>query len=177
MEDDKEVMQVSTPSPPLQVAGGLALSDSVKSEALTESLEAQFQPVNDPSDSAVIEMVNETKRAYEYAPANEPKLSSSSKVLQAIKGLKFGKAPGPNSIPNRVLIHLPKCAITCLTSVFNSVLLRQKLPPALKQARVKSILRPGTDDNNPVSVSISRIIVYKAAFIPAVRFVRWNVLN
>jgi hypothetical protein len=50
----KWVIRVPTPSPPLQVTGGLALSDSEKAEALADSLEAQFQPVNDPSDSAVI---------------------------------------------------------------------------------------------------------------------------
>jgi hypothetical protein len=55
----------------LQVPGRLALSDSEKEEALTESLEAQFQPVEDPSDPAVIEMVNEAMSAYKYAPASE----------------------------------------------------------------------------------------------------------
>jgi hypothetical protein len=90
--------------------GRLSLSDSEKAEALADSLEAQFQPVNDPSDPAVIEMVDEAMRAYEYAPASEPKLTSSSEVLQAIMGLKVGKAPGPNGIPNRVLRHLRKNA-------------------------------------------------------------------
>jgi hypothetical protein len=55
----------------------------------------QFQPVNDPSDPAPTEVVSEAMRAYEYATASEPKLTSPSEVLQAIKGLKFGKAPGP----------------------------------------------------------------------------------
>jgi hypothetical protein len=41
-------------------------------KALTDSLEAQFQPVNDPSEPAVIEMVNEAMCAYECAPASEP---------------------------------------------------------------------------------------------------------
>jgi hypothetical protein len=36
----KRVMRVPTPSPPLQVPGGLALSDSEKTEALADSLEA-----------------------------------------------------------------------------------------------------------------------------------------
>jgi hypothetical protein len=64
------VMRVPTPSPPLQVTGGLALSDSEKAEALADSPEAQFQLVNDPSDPAVIEMVSDAMRAYEYAPAS-----------------------------------------------------------------------------------------------------------
>jgi hypothetical protein len=74
----------------LQVPGGLVLSDSEKAEALADSLETHFQPVNDPSDPAVIEMVNEAMRAYEYAPASDLKLTSLSEVLQAIRGLKVG---------------------------------------------------------------------------------------
>jgi hypothetical protein len=140
METKKRVMRVPTPSPPLLVPGGLALSDSEKAEALTDSLEAQFQLVNDPSDPAVIEMVNKAMRAYEYVPASEPKLTRPSEFQQAIRGLKVGKAPGPNSIPNKVLRHLPKRAITFLTKVFNAVLRRQYFPSAWKHALVVSIL-------------------------------------
>jgi hypothetical protein len=42
----------------------MRISDSEKAEALADSLEAQFQPVNDPSVPAVIEVVNEAMRAY-----------------------------------------------------------------------------------------------------------------
>jgi hypothetical protein len=125
------------------VPGGLALSDSEKAEALADSLEAQFQRVNDPSDQAVIGMVNEAMRAYEYAPASEPKLTSPSEVQQAIKELRFGKTPGPNGVPSRVLRHLPKRAITFLTKVFNAVLRRQYFASAWKHARVVSTLKPG----------------------------------
>jgi hypothetical protein len=59
----KRVMRVPTPSPPLLVPGGLALSDSEKAEDLADSLEVQFQPVNDPSNPAVIEMFNTAMRA------------------------------------------------------------------------------------------------------------------
>jgi hypothetical protein len=102
---------------PLQVPGGLALSDSEKAEALADSLEVQVQPVKDTSDPAVIEILNEAKRAYEYATANEPKSTSPSEVQQAIRGLKFGKTSGPNGKPNRILRHLPKRAISYLTKV------------------------------------------------------------
>jgi hypothetical protein len=91
MEDVKGVMRVPTPSTPLQVPGGLALSDSEKAEALVDCLEAHFQPVNDPSDPAVLEMVNEAMRAYEYAPAIGPRLTSPSEVLQATRELKWAR--------------------------------------------------------------------------------------
>jgi hypothetical protein len=64
----KKVMRVVTPSPPLQVPGGLAVSDSENAEALADSLEAQFQPVDDPSDPAFTETVDVAMRAYELRP-------------------------------------------------------------------------------------------------------------
>jgi hypothetical protein len=45
----RRVMRIPTPSPPLVTPGGLALFDSEKAEALADSLEAQFKPVNNPS--------------------------------------------------------------------------------------------------------------------------------
>jgi len=45
----KQVMRVPTPSPALVTPGGVALSDSEKAEALADNLEAQFQPVTNPS--------------------------------------------------------------------------------------------------------------------------------
>jgi hypothetical protein len=145
------VMRVPTPSPPLLVPGGLELPDSEKAEALADNLEAQFQPVKDPSDQALIEMDNKAMRAYEYAPESELKLTSPSEVQQAIRDLKVGKAPGPNGIPNRVLRHLPNRARTFLTKVFNAVLRRQYFPSAWKHASVVSILKPGKDPVLPSS--------------------------
>jgi hypothetical protein len=129
----------------------IALSDSEKTKALADSLEAQFQPVNDLSDPAVIGMVNEAMREYEYAPASKPELTSPSEVLQVIRGLNVGKAPGSNGISNRVLRYLPGRAITFLTKVFNTVLRRKYFPSAWKHARVVSILKPGENPTLPSS--------------------------
>jgi hypothetical protein len=149
MEDDKECGASFHPFVPLQVPGGLAVSDSEKAEALADCFDAQFQPVNDPSDPAVIEKENEAMRAFEYAHASEPKLTSPSEVQQAIRGLKGGKAPGPYGIPNRV--ETSERAITFLTKVFNEVLRRQYFPSVWKRARVVSILKPGKDPTLPSS--------------------------
>jgi hypothetical protein len=147
----ERVMLVPTPSPPLQGRGGVALSDSEKAETLYDSFEAQFQPVDDPSDPAFTELVDVDMRAYEYAPASEPTLTRPSEVIKAIKGLKVGKAPSPNFIPKRVLRHLPKRAITFLTKVFDAVLHRQHFPPLLDHARVLPILKPGKEPSQPSS--------------------------
>jgi hypothetical protein len=107
-------MRIPTASPPLVTPGVLALSDSEKAEALAESLEAQFQPVSDPSVPAVIEMVNEAMRAYSFAPASEPKLTNLTEVQDAIPGLKVDKSPGPDYMPNRALKHLPLGIVSLL---------------------------------------------------------------
>jgi glucose-6-phosphate dehydrogenase assembly protein OpcA len=49
------------------------LARTGRTRSLGDSLEAEFQPANDPSDPAVIEMVSEAMRVYEYDPASEPK--------------------------------------------------------------------------------------------------------
>lgn len=79
------------------------------------------------------------------------KLTKPSKFLQAIAGLNVNKAPGPKGIPQRVLRHLPKHAITLLTKVFNAVFLRQYFSPAWDHARVVPILKPGKDHTLPLS--------------------------
>jgi hypothetical protein len=62
----KRMMRVPTPSLLLQVPGGPTVSDSERAEALANSLEAHFQPVDDPSDAAFTEMVDVAMRAYRY---------------------------------------------------------------------------------------------------------------
>ena len=73
MEDDQAGDESSYPIFPLVTPGGIALSDSEKAEALADNLEAQFQPVTNPSFPAVIEIVDVVLRSYVMTPASEPK--------------------------------------------------------------------------------------------------------
>jgi hypothetical protein len=57
-------MKIPIPPPPLVTPGGLALSDSEKADALADSLDFQLQLVNDPSVSAIIDVVNEAIREH-----------------------------------------------------------------------------------------------------------------
>jgi hypothetical protein len=147
----RRVIRIPTPSPPLVTPGGLALSDFENAEALADSLEAQFQPVNDPSVPAGIEVVNEATRAYSFVPASEPNLTIPMAVQDAIRGLKVGKTPGPDGIPNRALKHLPLSIVSLLVVLFNAILQTQYFPVAWKHARVFSILKPGKDQALPSS--------------------------
>jgi hypothetical protein len=101
---------------------GIALSDSEKAEALADSLEAQFQPVIAHSGSAVIEMVDMTQESYFQTPASEPNLADPEEVHETIRGLKVGKAPGPNGIPKRALKHLPNRAFYPLALILNAMI-------------------------------------------------------
>jgi hypothetical protein len=73
----------------------LAASDSEKAEALADSLDAQFQPVDDPSDPALTEMVDVAMCAYEYATASEPTLTTPSEVLEGRQGTQGWQGSGP----------------------------------------------------------------------------------
>jgi hypothetical protein len=75
-------------------------------------MEPQFQPVADPYVAAVISMVDMALRSYFLTPASEPKLAKPDEVHEAIRILKFGKAPVPNGILNRAWKHLSQRALS-----------------------------------------------------------------
>ena len=116
------MMRVPTLSPPGH-PGGIALSDSEKAEALADSLENQFQPMTDPSVSAVIMMVDVELGSYFMAPVREPKLTNPEEVQEAVRGLV-----------SKALKHLPQRAIFHLVLIFNAILLTHLFPTAWKHA-------------------------------------------
>jgi len=138
-------MRVPNLSPLLVTPEGLALSDCEKAETLVDSLEALFQPVNDPSVPAVTEVVNEAMQTYSFAPASQPKLTNPTEVQHTIRVFKVGKAPGPNCVPNRTFNNLPLSVVSILLMLFNVIFRFQHFPSASKQAHLFSILKPGED--------------------------------
>jgi hypothetical protein len=78
-------------------------------------------------------------------------LTNPEEVQEAIRGLKFSKAPGPNGIQNRALKHLPQRAVSLLVLIFNAILLTHHFPSVWKHARVISILKLGKDPALPSS--------------------------
>ena len=103
VEDDQAGDERSYSISPLVTPREIALSDSEKAEALADNLESQFQPVTDPSVTAVIETVDVALRSYFLSPASELQLTNPDEVHEAIRGLKFSKALGPNGLPNSAL--------------------------------------------------------------------------
>jgi hypothetical protein len=82
--------------------------DSEKAESLAKGLEAQYQLITVPLVLAFIKMFDLVLRSYFTTPASKSKLTNPDVVHKAIWGLKVGRAPGPNGIPNRALKNLPQ---------------------------------------------------------------------
>jgi hypothetical protein len=116
----------------------LALSDSEKAEAVADCLEAQFQPVSVHSIPAVIDKVGVALESYFQIPTKESHFTDPGKVQVAHTGLKVGKAPGPNGVPNRALKNF---LMRMLTSFV--VLSTNHFPEVWKHPRVISILKQG----------------------------------
>ena len=106
--------------------------------------------MNDPSFPAVIEMVDVALRCYFLSPSSEQQLTTPDEVHEAIRDIKFSKAPGPNGIPNRALKQLPKRAVFFLAHIFNSVLRTHHFPQEWKHARVISIVKPKKMQDYPL---------------------------
>jgi hypothetical protein len=104
-----------------------------------------------PAVPAVIETVDVALRSYFLTPASEPKLTNPDEVQEDIRGLKVGKAPGPNGIPNRALKNLPQRAVSLLIQIFKAVLRTHHFPIVWNHARVISILKAGKDPALPSS--------------------------
>jgi len=151
VENDQAGDESSYSISPLVTPGGIALSDSEKDESLADNKEAQFQPVTDPSVSAVIETVDVALGSYTLRPASEPQLTTSDEDHETIRGINVSKAPGPNGLPNRALKHLPKRAVSLLARIFNAVLRTHHFPQTRKHARGISILKPGKYKAQPSS--------------------------
>ena len=130
-----------------------SLSQTLRKARPLLRLWTQFQPVTDPSQPAVLEMVNVALRSNFQAPASEPKLTTPDEVHKVIRGLKVGKAPGLNGIPNRALKHLPQRAISLLARIFNAILLTHHSPSSWKHARVTSILKTGEGSGTTIILS------------------------
>jgi hypothetical protein len=107
--------------------------------------------VADPSFTAVFETVEAALKSYIQAPASDATQINPDEVHNAICGLKAGKAPGPNGIPNRALKHLPQPAVFLLVQIFNFIFLTHHFPSLWKHAGVISVLKPGKDPALPSS--------------------------
>jgi hypothetical protein len=74
---------------------------------------------------------------------------SVEEIQEVIKTLKNRKVAGFDGIYPEFIKHLGPIGLNSLRSFFNDILLRGKIPPEFKKAKVIAILKPG----KPSSVS------------------------
>jgi hypothetical protein len=88
-------MRVQTPITSPGQTRGIALLNLEGTEVLVDSLETQFQVVNDPTEPAVIEKVAEAQRTYIFTPSSQLKLTQPDKGQDANWRLMLGKISHP----------------------------------------------------------------------------------
>ncbi|KAJ8865632.1 hypothetical protein PR048_033152 [Dryococelus australis] len=82
----------------------------------------------------------------------DTKLTTPSEIFYLLtKTLKTSSAPGEDSIPNAVLIHLPQKAIIYLTCIINSIIINSYFPTCWKNAIIVPIPKPGKPTDKPSS--------------------------
>ncbi|GBN61037.1 RNA-directed DNA polymerase from mobile element jockey [Araneus ventricosus] len=126
-------------------------TDLEKAEIIADHLESQFTP-NDFGDPNTERTVEKSIREFK----NEIRTSKFKKVQPSeiicfMKHIKINKAPGIDSITNKMLKNLPLKIILKLTEIFNHMLKLRHFPNCWKTARVLPILKPGKDPTHPVS--------------------------
>jgi hypothetical protein len=134
-------MRVPTPSPRLKMPAELALSESERGEGMTDSLEAQFQPMDDAPEQTDTGMAHERMHASEYAPGRKEKLVSHRESYRPSSDSKLARLRA-RTVHQTVSWDTYPSAITFLTIVFKAVVRRQYFPPAWKHARLVSIQKP-----------------------------------
>ncbi|KAB0804621.1 hypothetical protein PPYR_01591 [Photinus pyralis] len=138
--------------PPLHGPFGVAYTDADKAEALADSLEAQCSPVYEHLDEAHIQRVHShVRRQLAVPPPDRIPHTTAGEVRNFLTHLKIRKAPGPDGIPNRALILLPKKGVAHLVAIYNATLRLRHFPTAWKCADVIQVLKPGKPENIPAS--------------------------
>ncbi|GBN91348.1 RNA-directed DNA polymerase from mobile element jockey [Araneus ventricosus] len=126
-------------------------TDLEKAEIIADHLESQFSP-NDFCDPNTERTVEKSIREFknEICTSKFKKVQPSG-IICFMKHIKINKAPGIDSITNKMLKNLPLKIILKLTEIFNHVLEFRHFPNCRKTARVLPILKPGKDPTQPVS--------------------------
>jgi len=83
-------------------------------------------------------MVDKVMQPYTFTPESESKVTNFEEVQDAILGLKVGKLPGPNGIPNGAVQHLPPI-VSLLDRFINAIFWMQYFPQTWKHACMFSI--------------------------------------
>ncbi|GFV39586.1 probable RNA-directed DNA polymerase from transposon X-element [Trichonephila clavipes] len=134
--------------PPLNCATGTAVTDQQKANLLATNIKNNFVE-NDREDDSYNqndELINTTVNNFLSTPPNsliEPALPDE--IIHYIKHVNAKKAPGKDSITNRMLKNFPIKLILILTILINKILKFNHFPDNWKEAIIFPINKPGKD--------------------------------
>ncbi|XP_013163983.1 PREDICTED: RNA-directed DNA polymerase from mobile element jockey-like [Papilio xuthus] len=129
-----------------------AMLDEEKADCLADSLEAQCSPSSLPIDPDHLRKVDsevDRRKSEPLFDSITPVTSDEVEIL--IKKLRPRKAPGSDSITNRVAKLLPVTIIQLLVAIFNAAMTKGVFPSEWKDAVVIGFLKPSKPPSNPTS--------------------------
>ncbi|GFY00366.1 probable RNA-directed DNA polymerase from transposon X-element [Trichonephila clavipes] len=140
--------------PTLNCATGMAVTDPQKANLLANTIKNNFIENNrmqdnyDQDDEVVTSAVNTFLSS---PPSTQIEPVMPDEIINFIKNTSSKKAPGKDTITNKMLKNFPIKLILILTILVNKILKFHHFPSNWKEAIIFPIIKPGTNKNLPNS--------------------------
>lgn len=155
--------------PPLKRGNEFLYTDKEKADEIALSFQKShhitINYTHQLTDNAVNESINNLNNVDPQRNTGQITFCTPKEIKIYLKNLKNSKAPGPDSITNTLLKHLPRKAIIYMNHIFNACLQQAYFPCGWKHAKVIALPKPNknlTDAQNfrPISLlnSLSKIL-------------------
>ena len=111
----------------------------------------KYEAVDRKSSRLVSQEVSDLWRATSPDAVNISENFSQREFAAALQHLKPGKAPGPDSICSKLILHYGDALKSWLCDIFSSCLRRLKIPKIWRRALVVAIPKPAKPVGDPKS--------------------------
>ncbi|GFS50147.1 probable RNA-directed DNA polymerase from transposon X-element [Trichonephila clavipes] len=140
--------------PTLNCATGMAVTDPQKANLLANTIKNNFIENNRMQDNydQDDEVVTSTVSTFlSSSPSTQIEPAMPDEIINFIKNTSSKKAPGKDTITNKMLKNFPIKLILILTILVNKILKFHHFPSNWKEAIIFPIIKPGTNKNLPNS--------------------------
>ncbi|GFW62892.1 probable RNA-directed DNA polymerase from transposon BS [Trichonephila clavipes] len=139
--------------PTLNCATGMAVTDPQKANLLANTIKNNFIENNRMQDNydQDDEVVTSTVNTFLSPPSTQIEPAMPDEIINFIKNTSSKKAPGKDTITNKMLKNFPIKLILILTILVNKILKFHHFPSNWKEAIIFPIIKPGTNKNLPNS--------------------------
>lgn len=143
----KTLKNTITTNRPIHGKTGLVYTETEKAEVFADSIETQFTVNTVPSDDDFeVQVIQELEQ---WRTRNTPEFNipfaSYTEITDIIKHLKIQKAPGHDTINNKIIKNLPTNSINRLTDIINNSIKHNYFPDSWKKATIVLFQKPGKD--------------------------------